>query len=99
MEESCTAAAASGRLDILEWLRSGTDPCPWSTKTINQAVRKGHFELFKWAVQNHCPIDETARLFAEDGGQEHVVQWIDKNLPHLKPESDDETDESEDDDD
>lgn len=44
---ACTAAAAKGRLDLLQWLRE--EGAPWELhKCVAEAVRGAHKPLLEW---------------------------------------------------
>jgi hypothetical protein len=64
----CTAVAAIGRLDLLQWLRArpatgafGGGPVPWDVETTNRAGEYGHRAVWTWAVNNGCAWDPNAR--------------------------------------
>ena len=75
--DACAEAAVGGHLEVLQWLRSRAE-CPWNVRTLQEAVRYNHVEIFKWAHINNCPctsgvlnaLDRSCRV-------EHPLpQWI-----------------------
>ena len=52
----CAAAAASGQLGLLKYLRAGGSK--WDKDTCAYAAKGGHLEVLKWARENGCPWDE-----------------------------------------
>ena len=69
----CVAAARSGHLEVLQWLR--TNGCPWDSYTCMRAAQGGHLEVLQWARTNGCPWDELACMFAALGGHLEALQW------------------------
>ena len=47
------AAAFSGHLELLKWLRA--NQCPWDELTCTRAAGNGHLKLLKWARANQRP--------------------------------------------
>jgi hypothetical protein len=52
------AAACSGSLEVLQYLRTLKRPCPWSFQVCNIAVKQGNLEMLKWAISNGCPYQD-----------------------------------------
>jgi len=77
-EYLCEAAARSGKLEVLKWLRAGG--CPWDTYTCCGAARSGHLEVLQWARENVCPWDEKTCCSAALGGNLDLLQWAEKGL-------------------
>ncbi|GFR45514.1 hypothetical protein Agub_g6905, partial [Astrephomene gubernaculifera] len=48
-----TAAACSGNMELLRWLRERG--CPWNEKTSTQAAAAGCEEALEWLVEQGCP--------------------------------------------
>ena len=61
----CAAAAASGQLGLLKYLRAGGSK--WDKDTCTYAAKGGHLEVLKWARANKCPWDEAT--CGERGGE------------------------------
>ncbi len=76
-EHLCEAAARSGKLEVLKWLRAGG--CPWDTYTCCRAARSGHLEVLQWARENVCPWDEKMCCSAALGGNLDLLQWAREN--------------------
>jgi hypothetical protein len=75
------AAAASGNLEVLMYLRSLD--CPWSETIYLAAAAKGHLEILKWAESHGCPWDNSD-LFpaAAKSSNRDVYQWLhDRQCP------------------
>ncbi len=49
------AAACSGSLEVLQYLRNLFPPCPWSFQVCNIAVKQGNLDMLQWAISNGCP--------------------------------------------
>ena len=75
------AAAASGNLELLIYLRSLD--CPWSETIYLAAAAEGHLEILKWAESHGCPWDNSD-LFpaAAKSSNRDVYQWLlDRQCP------------------
>ncbi len=46
------AAAGSGNLELLQWLRA--NGCAWGDTTCATAAQHGHLHILKWARVNGC---------------------------------------------
>ena len=76
-EYLCQAAARSGQLEELQWLRA--NGCPWDRWTCSGAARGGHLEVLQWLRANGCPWDEWTCSRAARGGHLEVLQWAHAN--------------------
>ena len=56
------AAACSGSLEVLQYLRTLVPPCPWSFQVCNIAVKQGNLEMLQWAISNGCPYQKNHLL-------------------------------------
>ena len=54
-EDTCEAAAAAGRQDVIVYLRSVG--CPWDEGTCAAAMEEGHVALLRWLRKSGCPYD------------------------------------------
>jgi hypothetical protein len=70
----CSAAAAAGRLDMLQWARA--QGCPWSSATCEYAAAEGYLEILDWAVRNGCPLSYRVGIAAASRGRLEVLQWL-----------------------
>ncbi len=70
----CAAAAVSGNLEHLKWLRKMN--FPWSGDTVKFAVQYGRFELLKWAIENGCPWNEWVCPMAAEQGRLDILEWV-----------------------
>jgi hypothetical protein len=78
------AAAASGNLEVLMYLRSLD--CPWSETIYLAAAEHGHLEILQWAESHNCPWDNSD-LFpaAAKSSNMDVYQWVhDRQCPFKK---------------
>ena len=74
----CDAAASSGQLEALQWLRE--DGCPWNENTCAMAAYGGHLEVLQWIRANGCPWDErTCYCAATEIVNLEVLQWAHAN--------------------
>jgi len=74
----CAYAAEANRLDILQWLRAQTPPCPWDEATCSSAAEQGALDILQWArAQNPpCPWEEEACEEAARHGEWGVLRWL-----------------------
>lgn len=76
-ESTCAAAAESGNLDILKWLRGGWlasflgASCPWDERTIASAKNE---EILNYAIQNGCPPHENQLK------RNPLILWVQENF-------------------
>ena len=77
--EMCPAAALSGNLAALQWLRA--NGCAWGYSTTNAAAGGGHLEVLRWARANGCTwsINRSECLDAAEGGHIVVLEWLRAN--------------------
>ena len=54
-----TAAAKSGNLELVQWLRG--EDCKWNHMSCTWAVDKGHVEVLRWARGNGAPWTAATR--------------------------------------
>ena len=47
------AAAFSGNIELVQWLRG--EGCPWDRDTCFTAVNNGRVEVLRWLRENGCP--------------------------------------------
>ena len=73
----CAAAAASGQLGLLKYLRAGGSK--WDKDTCTYAAKGGHLDVLKWARANKCPWDEVTCAYAAYGGHLDVLKWARAN--------------------
>jgi hypothetical protein len=75
-ENICNFIAVQGDLETLKWaIKKGF---LWTVNTANNAIEHNHFELFKWAYNNGCPIDETTFLIAQK--YTDILDWLFLNV-------------------
>ena len=75
---SCQAAAGSGHLNTLQWLRRQQPPAPWGEGTCAAAAAGGHLDVLQWARDQWppCPWGRVMFRQAARGGHLAVLQWL-----------------------
>ncbi len=68
------AAAFSGSLEVLRYLRSLDPPCPWSFQVCTIAVKQGNMEMLQWAISNGCPWKKKHHLFLVAAAKEFLLE-------------------------
>jgi len=43
-----------GHLDVLQWVREQSPPCPWDHLVCSAIARGGHLDVLQWARENGC---------------------------------------------
>lgn len=67
-------AAASGSLEIIEWLcKNGSSI---NRRSANIAASFGQLEVLQWFVEHGCPLDEWLMDNAMGGGHLHIIEWL-----------------------
>ena len=84
----CEAASYKGRLEVLQWLRSGPDPCPWydTRECIVYAAEKGHLDVLEWirTFDKEWPSELVGRVIAgkmSTSQKIHVLQHVRSHSP------------------
>ena len=74
-EEMMRAAAQSGNLKLVQWLRG--EGCPWHRDTCFSSVMARNVEVLRWARANGCPWDSQTRdkAAAELGYTDDFSKW------------------------
>ena len=75
-EKTCGWAAYGGRLEVLQYLRSGPLPCPWDHETCEGAARNGHLRVLAWAIAQGCPTGPWVWTSPVMRGHVHVLRWL-----------------------
>lgn len=75
--KTCEAAATSGHLEVLKWIRQNR--CTWDYSTCAGAASNGHLEVLKWARRNGCDWNSFTCSSAASGGHLEVLQWARQN--------------------
>ena len=73
---ACAAAAKGGHLHVLQFLRSGQMNAKWNWKTPMKAAERGHLEVLRWAMENHCPVDPYTYHGAATYGHVHILEYL-----------------------
>ena len=71
------AAACSGHIPTLEWLRG--NGCPWDKEACSMAARWGHLHVLKWLRENGCEWDCNVITYAIKYGHGEVEEWAKNN--------------------
>jgi hypothetical protein len=74
----CREVARMNKLEYLVWAREVKN-CDWDLRTINAAARQGNLAMVKYCVENGCPVDEVACLFATQEGHLDVLKYLHEN--------------------
>jgi hypothetical protein len=61
-EEVCLAAAGSGNLEALQWLRAQEPPCPWDGRLLQLARARRLDDVAEWAAASGCPAMVSSRV-------------------------------------
>ena len=77
-EDVCIAAARSGNLAMLQWLR-GLDPAvPWDSNLPEEAALRGDISMLRWARAQVPPVrwTETTSVAAARQGNIPLLDWL-----------------------
>ena len=74
----CEKVAEMNKLEYLVWLREVKN-CDWNSLTINRAADRGNLAMVKYCVDNGCPMDEHACLYAAIKGHLDVLKYLHEN--------------------
>jgi hypothetical protein len=66
----CIAAAKSGSLHMLQWLRE--NGYPWTAEVCSYAAQEGHLAVLKWARKNGCEWSKYICKYAAEYGHLEV---------------------------
>ncbi|KAG6966215.1 hypothetical protein JG688_00006865 [Phytophthora aleatoria] len=78
-KDAMHAAAAAGRLGVLEWLYYVVG-LPLRSEAARNAARNGHLQVVKWFKENDCPgWDLGIMNAAATGGHLKILQWLREN--------------------
>ena len=71
---TCSAAAANGHLEVLQWLHA--NGCPWDEWTCRGAAKGAHMVVLQWARANGAHWDTRTCAQAARRGHLEVLQWL-----------------------
>jgi len=71
-EWTTRAAAASGDVELMQYLRS--QGCAWDFKTMSEAARHQDLDMLDWCFRRQCPINRVD-LIATAASHLRIVQW------------------------
>jgi hypothetical protein len=77
-EDFCMRVAQMNKLEYLVWAREVKN-CDWDRWTINQAAIKGNLAMFKYCVDNGCPMYAYACTAAALEGHLDVLKYLHEN--------------------
>ena len=79
-DASTCAAAASHSLEVLQWLRDASPPCPWDESTCRVSLIYGNTDAFVWARKHGCPWPNIQSCsVAASHGQLSTLKWLRNN--------------------
>lgn len=70
----CDAAAQSGRLKILQWLRD--NECRWNEHTLAHAAHGNHREVIAWMRNQGLNWNSRATVAAAEEGHLELLEWM-----------------------
>lgn len=70
----CAAAAADGKLNLLQWLVD--NGCEWNEKTCCAAAKGGHIRVLSYARERGCPCGTVTRDAAKKHNQIEVLDCL-----------------------
>lgn len=75
------AAATTGHLRVIQWLRAQNPPCPWNENVCEIAAERGHFEVLKWLRNQNppCPWSTSTYKAAIKANHPDIAKWVEKN--------------------
>ncbi|RHY16336.1 hypothetical protein DYB36_006238 [Aphanomyces astaci] len=75
------AAACGGHLEIVQYLHSTFPDVPWSSKTVDGALRAGHVEIADWCVAHGLPQSAATKDLAAKKGSLALVRRFCQDEP------------------
>jgi len=66
----------NGHLQVLQWLRAQTPPCPWNESACAAAAQGGHFEVLQWLNMQGCSWDYETFHSAVTYGRFKMMSWL-----------------------
>jgi len=81
--EAFSAAAGSGHLESVKFLRAQTPPCPWSQRACEEAAEGGHVHVLRWLrLQSPpCPWHPMVCWGAAYNGRLESLRWLRSQSP------------------
>jgi hypothetical protein len=70
-------AAMTGKLEILQWLKSRG--CKWNEWTYIGAIEQGHVHIVKWLLKNKCPGNAWVCCSAAQHGRFKILKLLRKH--------------------
>jgi hypothetical protein len=74
----CLEVTQMNKLEYLVWAREVKN-CDWSSMTINRAAEQGNLAMFKYCVENGCPMNAWACSYAAQQGHLDVLKYLHEN--------------------
>ena len=71
------AAAKSGNIVIMEWLKR--NEYPWNASTFATAAACGSIEVMEWLKRNKCLWNESTFVAAAKRGDIEILEWCKRN--------------------
>jgi hypothetical protein len=82
-KNKCIFAIEKGNLEILKWLISENQQCPWNENTCSNAAQYGHLHVLQWLRFQDPPYpwNEYTCLYAAFNGHLNILQWARSQNP------------------
>ena len=74
----CWEVTRMNKLEYLVWLREVKN-CGWDWRTIYRAVEQGNLAMVKYCVDNGCPMNAGACMYAAKKGHLDVLKYLHEN--------------------
>ena len=74
----CMRVARMNKLEYLVWLREVKN-WDWDSWTINMAALQGNLAMVKYCVDNGCPMNAGACMYAAKKGHLDVLKYLHEN--------------------
>jgi len=75
----CAAAARSGQIHVLKWMRGRGLEFDWNCYSCDAAARGGHLMVLQWLRERGSPWDWTTSNAAIEGRHLELLRWAIKN--------------------
>jgi hypothetical protein len=73
-------AINGGHLSTFHWILENSFPyndIDWSKCYLRESIKKGHFEMIKWAIDNKCPLKDRALCaFAAEKDRLDILKYL-----------------------
>jgi hypothetical protein len=73
---ACAAAAGTARLEVVQWLRARSPPCPWDEEVCARAASSGRLPVLQWAAAAGCPCGSKTLNAAIFSRRVNAIRWL-----------------------